>query len=340
MKRIILFALAAAFLLIGCERLDPLPEVPEIGEPYETHPGISWEPITASRTLIIGEEVISTAEFDYYLNSISRIYFGSLMTDKEFEEMAADDIQEVLILLAYAEEHGIELEEGAMERERQSAADYAERQEISLEDLIAEEWGSNVTVDEFWKIFERRMLSTLAGEKMAEAFSWTEEELRDYFDSNRDSFSSSENGVSVRHILVGVYGTESAEADGREARTREEARVRADGILAKWKDGAADESYFAELAEEYTDDAKGIGGLYTNITPESEYMEEFRDWAVSEDRKPGDTGIVEIDGWYHGFHIMYYVGYSWVELAKMYMSTIERDDYVNTRRAEFPIVLE
>jgi len=114
---------------------------------------------------------------------------------------------------------------------------------------------------------------------------------------------------AVRHLLVKVIDEEEAEF-GAEPRTPEQALARAEELLAIWKDGAADEDYFIELVDLYTDDlgSKGYGGLYDGITPSSNYMEAFRDWATDPDREPGDTGIVEVKGWYHGFHIMYFVG--------------------------------
>ena len=34
----------------------------------------------------------------------------------------------------------------------------------------------------------------------------------------------------------------------------------------------------------------------------------FNDWCFDEGRKAGDTGIVENDGNYIGYHVMYFVG--------------------------------
>jgi hypothetical protein len=113
----------------------------------------------------------------------------------------------------------------------------------------------------------------------------------------------------VRHLLVKVIDEYEAEYEGTEPRTPEQALAGAEELLEMWLNGAADEDYFAELVYLYTDDigSKYSGGLYTEITPTSGYMAAFRDWATDPSRQPGDTGIVEVDGWYHGFHIMYFV---------------------------------
>lgn len=143
----------------------------------------------------------------------------------------------------------------------------------------------------------------------------------------------------VRHLLIKAISeeeVEAAEADAERAReeaefnpeviiptipklrTAEEALLEAERLLQLWKDTCEEraddedfspEDYFAELVATFTEDegSAHTGGLYAGITPTSQYMEEFRDWATAAGRQPGDTGIVEVEGWYHGFHIMYYV---------------------------------
>ena len=46
------------------------------------------------------------------------------------------------------------------------------------------------------------------------------------------------------------------------------------------------------------------GGLYEDITPTSNFVDSFREWAVDMSRQTGDTGIVKSE---FGYHIMYYV---------------------------------
>ena len=64
---------------------------------------------------------------------------------------------------------------------------------------------------------------------------------------------------------------------------------------------------FAALVKEKTDDSgsKSTGGLYEDISAGSNYVENFRNWAIDDTRKAGDTGIVDTE---YGYHIMYYVG--------------------------------
>ena len=65
----------------------------------------------------------------------------------------------------------------------------------------------------------------------------------------------------MRHILISVSDTSDESA-------MEEARAKADEILAEFDAGDKTAASFGELAKEYTDDSNGDeGGLYENIMP-------------------------------------------------------------------------
>ena len=116
--------------------------------------------------------------------------------------------------------------------------------------------------------------------------------------------------ADVRHILVqaetkaedGTTALSSAQIEENFAK----AKTEAEAILAEWKAGDATEASFSALATAKTDDtgSKETGGLYEDITAESQYVPEFLDWAMAS-HKAGDTGIIKTT---YGYHIMYYVG--------------------------------
>ena len=117
--------------------------------------------------------------------------------------------------------------------------------------------------------------------------------------------------ANVRHILVEFEGG-TTDDDGNTTYTDEEkatAKAEAEAILAELTaDGTVTDDEFAAAATEKTDDTGSTttGGLYEDITPEDGvYVEEFKNWAVDESRKTGDTGIIET---VYGYHVMYYVG--------------------------------
>ncbi|MBO5896775.1 MAG: peptidylprolyl isomerase [Clostridia bacterium] len=120
-------------------------------------------------------------------------------------------------------------------------------------------------------------------------------------------------GADVRHILCQAETTKTDAEGNQTALPQAEidanlaaAKTEADKLLAEWKAGEATEESFAALATQHTDDTGSAetGGLYEDITSSSQYVAEFRDWALAPHTK-GDTEIVKTT---YGYHIMYFVG--------------------------------
>ena len=127
--------------------------------------------------------------------------------------------------------------------------------------------------------------------------------------------------ANVRHILVAFEGG-TTDSDGHTVHTDEEkaaAKAAAEELLAQWEAGDANEDSFAALANEKSDDGDGTtGGLYEDIYP-GQMVDNFEDWCFADERKPGDTGIVETE---YGYHIMFYVSDS----AKTYRDHMITED--------------
>jgi len=113
--------------------------------------------------------------------------------------------------------------------------------------------------------------------------------------------------ANVRHILTAFEGGSYDSNTGITTYTDEEkaaAKTAAEEIYNEWKNGAANEESFAALANEKSDDGDGTtGGLYEDVYP-GQMVAAFEDWCF-DDRKAGDTGIVETE---YGYHIMFYSG--------------------------------
>lgn len=108
----------------------------------------------------------------------------------------------------------------------------------------------------------------------------------------------------VRHLLVRAAQT-SINADPTQEEYNE-AEKKAQSLLDEWKAGEATEESFAALATANSDDSGSAqsGGLISNITSTSSYVDAFRDWAVDPSRKEGDVDLVKTE---YGWHVMYYV---------------------------------
>ena len=116
---------------------------------------------------------------------------------------------------------------------------------------------------------------------------------------------------NVRHLLVQFEGGTTDETTGEVTYSEEEknaAKIKAEGYLKTWQDGAATEDTFIELVKEYSDDSSAsYGGLFEDVHIKSNYVDAFRNWATNTNRKVGDAEVIETE---FGFHVMYYVGKS------------------------------
>lgn len=115
---------------------------------------------------------------------------------------------------------------------------------------------------------------------------------------------------NVRHVLIEFEQT--LDDKGNYTVTdanKKAAKEEADKLYAEWKEGGATKEAFIALAKEKSDDpgVKENEGLFKDIHPASEYLTQFRDWAVDAKRVEGDHGIVETS---EGYHIMYFEGHS------------------------------
>ena len=134
--------------------------------------------------------------------------------------------------------------------------------------------------------------------------------------------------ADVRHILVAAEQDEGA--DQPTQAQYDAAYAEAEALLDQWKAGEATEDSFAALAQENSADAGSAanGGLISNISAASGYVDTFADWALDPARQPGDTGIVQNTGSStKGWHIMYYVGSHdpiWKQTA---FSALQSEDY-------------
>jgi hypothetical protein len=324
--------LAAISLLAACVPLDPLPE--DIDVPLNIGPeSPPYEPpelIIGTRTLKVGDYVVSTAEFDFHLNNVHRSLWDEVSAE-EVEERASEFIQRQLSLFWYAESLGFELTEEeltSIDEDLAGAADFADSYDITVEQLLTDFFGPGMTEDEFRRIEKQRILSQKGEEALLEKFEWSEDELKEYYEANPPN--------SVRHILVRFI----------EYDTPEEAEARAEELLAEWEEGDADEDSFAEMADEHshdnTDPATGgiAGGLYEGITAGTPFVEPFLNWTIDPERLPGDTGIVET---VYGYHIMYFVvrepdwESDWKTDAEREMTSKAFDEELESMFEEHPI---
>ena len=114
--------------------------------------------------------------------------------------------------------------------------------------------------------------------------------------------------ANVQHILVKFTGGTKDATTGETTYTaaeKEAAKKKAEAILDEFLKGEKkDSEAFGKLAGTKSDDtgSKSTGGLIEGIYRDSNYVQSFKDWAL-DNRKPGDTGIIESE---YGYHVMFY----------------------------------
>ena len=136
--------------------------------------------------------------------------------------------------------------------------------------------------------------------------------------------------ANVRHILVAAEQDEDADEPTQEQ--YDAAYAKAEELLDEWKAGDATEDSFAALAQENSADTGSAsdGGLISNISANSGYVQTFTDWALDPSRQPGDTGIVQNTGSStKGWHIMYYVSSGDPVWKQTVATALKNQDYDN-----------
>lgn len=177
----------------------------------------------------------------------------------------------------------------------------------------------------------------------------TDAEVEAYFAENEEYFTS--QGVTkdakyynVRHILVEIKGgTEDEEGNVTYSdEDWENCRKEAQDLLEQWQWDDGTEEGFAEFARQYSADGGSStnGGLYENLTAETNFIPAFKEWYLEETRKPGDTGLVKnTQSSIQGYHIMYFSGSRdiWVEAATEELLADRVSAYIDEGIALYPM---
>ena len=176
----------------------------------------------------------------------------------------------------------------------------------------------------------------------------TDKELEDYYAAHKDELTDAGYGkdagkyYDVRHIFVTVQG-EMGE-NGYTDSQWEECRAKAQKLLDDFLANEPTEEKFAELATKNSEDPGSAtnGGLYSYLTKDYGFIQEFEDWYVDESRKPGDTGIVKNTGSSKvGYHVMYFSGSRdiWKDQAETMVLSEKVGELLEETTAKYPMTV-
>lgn len=241
---------------------------------------------------------------------------GDMTWQQFFLNSALENWQLTQAMALEAEKAGMEMpqeDREYMEGLRASLENSATNYGLSVEDMLKNDFGAGVSVEEF----EAYQMLYLTGNPYYEAETAklvpTEDDLETYFAAHEEDYAASgitkdSKYVDVRHILVQVKGG-FADTEGNMTHSDKEwaeCEAAAQAILDQWLAGDKTEDSFAALANEKSEDpgSNTTGGLYENVY-QGQMVEPFETWCFDESRQYGDYGLVKTS---YGYHVMFYVG--------------------------------
>lgn len=177
----------------------------------------------------------------------------------------------------------------------------------------------------------------------------TQDEMEAYYAENEADFIAEGMGkdagnlYDVRHILIEPEGG-SVGDDGYLVYSEDEweaCREKAQQILDTYLAGEKTGEAFGALAMEHTKDygSKDAGGLYEQLTKDTNFVPEFKEWYMDESREPGDTGLVKSD---YGYHIMYMSGSRpiWKTQAEVLLTSEKTEELLEKVQEDWPIEVD
>ena len=233
-----------------------------------------------------------------------------------FLKEALDGWHSYQAMALMAEKEGITLSESlqsSLDNLRQTLTTSAIQGGFStVEAMLQADMGAGCTYEDYYSYMETYYMGYMYFSQQYKLIDTSDAAIEAYFAANQailgDSGITKDSGnlYDVRHILFKIEGGTTDE-DGKTTYTEEEweaCRESAQKLLDEWLAGEHTEETFAELANEYSADtgSNTNGGLYKDLDKDTNFVKEFVDWYMDENRKVGDYGLIKTD---YGYHIMY-----------------------------------
>lgn len=218
--------------------------------------------------------------------------------------------------------------------------------EIALEDgyedlqaMMDDQLGGGCTFEDYETYMYQYYMGYLYYDSLCGQITASDDEIRAFFDEHKDEYA--ENGLTedymfydVRHALIEPEGgTTEGTTTTYSDEEWEACRVKAQALLDEWLANDGTEEGFADLAKEHSADSNADkGGIYEELTTDTNFVPEFKDWYLDESRTAGDSGLVKTT---YGYHIMFYVG-----SQDTWYVTAEQDLITETLSALMPAAME
>ena len=224
-------------------------------------------------------------------------------------EYAASVAQEQFTLYRLAKANGYSLKEDEKKEIDEifvSCSEEASANGITLDEWIHNNFSDGINEADLREILEIEYIATRYHQDHQAALfeSVTDADVEAAYNAAPEAYADYTGNVAdVRHCLI------LTDVDGDGTSTEEEKKAAYEkATLAKdeWSAAGATEEAFIAVVTKYNDDTASTadGGLYTGISASSNYVDNFKNWAIDSARKAGDCEIVETE---YGYHVMYFV---------------------------------
>ena len=274
----------------------------------------------------------------------------TLTWQQYFVQTALNNWQLAQALSVKSEEAGMEMDaehREYLETLEANLTETAAKYDLTLEEMIRDEFGAGVGLEEFTYFEELYYAGLPYYQAELGSLEPTQEDLEAFYAEHQEEYESGgvtkdSKFVDVRHILVKLEGGTTNEA-GNTTYSEEElaaCREEAQAILDQWLAGDKTEESFAALANEKSEDpgSNTNGGLYEQVY-EGQMVQNFNDWCFDASRAYGDYGLVETN---YGYHVMFFVDSQpqWMYYAESDWVSFKANEMVAGLAEEFPMDVE
>ncbi len=274
----------------------------------------------------VGDQKINTIEYSYYYSQIRQNYlnqYGSYLSQmgmdttnidsqkysdkltfgEMFRKQTESQLSDTYALYSEAMKKNYKMSDDAQAKLKTTLGNLktsAEEQKTTELALLRSVVSAPITVKDYNAILTRAALASDYYNSEIAKDSYTDEELKSYYNENTDQFDS------VDYRLFQVFFESSDDKDAT-AKNKEAAKAKADAMLAE----ITDEKSFIAAAKKYATDDEKAKNTYAEDASTLKTASDLStasgtvaDWYKDPARKPGDKAVLEIDT---NYTVIYFV---------------------------------
>ncbi len=180
----------------------------------------------------------------------------------------------------------------------------------TVEEMLQHDYGAGCTYEDYKAYMELYYTANAYYEHLLKTYPVTDEQIKTYYESKKESFKTkyqfeSMEGplVAVRHILI-VPESDKENATTYTEEQWEDCRVKAQQLYdALVAEGMTEEAFIQAAKENSKDGNAADGGIYDAVY-KGQMVADFENWCFDESRTPGSHGLVKTN---YGYHLMFFV---------------------------------